>query len=111
MTAPRPGARAKAPDGAPLAFARAAVMHEGSECLEWPYGKTEGYGRLVVGGVLVYAHDLICSAWEGPMPANHECCHSCDNRACVNPFHLRWGTRQDNVDDMMARRGHWSQSV
>ena len=28
-------------------------------------------------------------------------CHSCRNRHCVNPNHLRWGTHQDNTDDMM----------
>lgn len=55
------------------------------------------------------AHELVLGAWDGPAPDGKECCHSCDNRACINPLHLRWGTRQDNVDDMMARRGHWRQ--
>ncbi len=32
--------------------------------------------------------------------------HSCDNRICVNPLHLRWGTNEENVKDMIDRKRH-----
>src|SRR5690606_13169392 len=36
-------------------------------------------------------------------PDGTEACHRCDNPPCVNPAHLYWGTRQDNIDDAYAR--------
>ena len=30
--------------------------------------------------------------------------HSCHNRLCINPEHLRWGTRSENTIDMYAAR-------
>ena len=32
--------------------------------------------------------------------------HSCDNKKCINPEHLRQGTHEDNMKDVVARRRH-----
>ena len=32
--------------------------------------------------------------------------HSCDNPICCNPDHLRWGSHQENMDDMKERERH-----
>jgi hypothetical protein len=34
--------------------------------------------------------------------------HTCDNRRCINPVHLKSGTYQNNTQDMLdKRRGRW----
>lgn len=46
-------------------------------------------------------------AWEAhnaePIPEGMHILHSCDNPRCFNPAHLRVGTHQENMDDMVAR--------
>lgn len=39
----------------------------------------------------------------GPIPVGLFILHSCDNRGCVNPAHLRPGTHDDNMLDKMTR--------
>lgn len=79
------------------------------EC--WPWTGSDngnGYGRIGD----EYAHRLSYKLHRGPIPDGIEVCHSCDAnyppgdtsyRCCVNPAHLFEGTRQDNVDDMVAK--------
>jgi hypothetical protein len=40
-----------------------------------------------------------------PAPANHGL-HGCDNSACWNPDHLRWGTHEQNMTDLQAVRNY-----
>lgn len=40
-----------------------------------------------------------------PAPANNAL-HSCDNKGCWNPGHLRWGTSADNARDYAQRWGY-----
>lgn len=112
MTAKRPGARAKAPDGAPLAFFEAAMLRETDECILWPFGKTEGYGAVWYDGKVRHAHVMACERANGPKPAHlDDAAHRCHDRGCINKRHLRWATRQENVDDMMEHSGHWRHAI
>jgi len=82
----------------------ALVNRSRLECWLWPFGHDSG-GYPVMsgfGGRATYA-SLILSGFPKPRPPNHFCLHSCDNRSCVNPDHLRWGSTQNNMDDMNSR--------
>lgn len=40
---------------------------------------------------------------NGPIAPRNFVIHSCDNPCCVNPEHLRQGTPQDNMSDMINK--------
>lgn len=93
-----------------LDFIAEVVQREpDGQCVPWP-GRfnPDGYARLYVAGEgTVTASHLVLEASgrpRPPAPGNHAL-HSCDTPLCVAPWHLRWGTHQENMDDRMARRG------
>lgn len=77
-------------------------------CWEWlGFVNEKGYGRVVVDGQKYAIHRYSWLLANGKLPAGL-LLHSCDNPRCVNIEHLREGTHQENVDDMIGRqRGHW----
>lgn len=76
-------------------------------CWIWTASKTQqGYGRI---GNL-RAHRLSWMLKYGSIPKGLDCCHTCDNEACVNPVHLFIGTRSDNVNDSVAK-GRWNRPL
>jgi hypothetical protein len=91
--------------GEPQRFACEVVESDTDACIPWPHCTTiDGYGRINVDGTTIGAHVHVATLAHGPKPsAEHECCHSCGNGhlGCVNPRHLYWGTRSDNVQDMI----------
>lgn len=74
---------------------------ETDECVLWPYATNgRGYGKFLRNKVLCYTHRLSCEMEHGLAPfPRAEAAHSCRNRHCFNPRHLRWATRAENAAD------------
>lgn len=74
------------------------------DCWIWKQSKKKAeYGRLSVNKRYYDAHCVSLTLWKGDRPEGHEGCHKCDNPPCVNPAHLFWGTRKDNVLDCIQK--------
>lgn len=96
-----------APRGAALAFLRDHVDYIGEECVLWPFKAQyrQGYGSVWFEGRLTGAHRLMCRLAHGEPPAGFEAAHACHNRLCVNPNHLRWSSRADNLAERRVPHG------
>ncbi len=76
-----------------------------SGCWEWQGYKQFGYGMVgqFNGQSECKAHRVSYWITTGIWP-KQMVLHSCDNRCCVNPEHLRQGTHKENVNDAVERR-------
>lgn len=80
------------------------------ECWLWQDAvRTDGYGVIQSSrGRIEAAHRVAYTLAYGDIPDGLWVLHRCDVKRCVNPQHLFLGTRQDNMDDMVAKRRHWA---
>lgn len=91
--------------GQGIDFVRSVVESSRKEkidnCIEYPYYKAgNGYGCLRYEGKYWRAHRLSLFLFTGENPEDMDCAHgSCHNRLCINPHHLSWKTRSENMQD------------
>lgn len=64
---------------------------------------TSGYGLIKCFGQMKGAHRLSHELYHGPIPENFCILHSCDNKKCVNPDHIRSGTHAENTHEAIER--------
>ena len=86
----------------------AKIEIDGNGCWEWLgcYGK-ERYGRFRrASGKTQSAHRASYEIFKEPVPDGLYVLHSCDNRWCVCPDHLRAGTLSENTQEAITR-GRW----
>jgi len=100
-------------DEIPNFFARLLSSSPSDECIIWPFAidTTNGYGTIGPKKYgTKYAHIYVCEKVHGPKPTSRSIvCHApiiCNQKACVNPSHIRWGTRRENALDMFLDRKH-----
>lgn len=76
-------------------------------CWTWKGYVEKGYGQYFFAGRMRGAHELALTFTTGEKRhPDLDTCHSCDVPLCCNPTHLRFDTRQSNVDDCVTRNRH-----
>jgi hypothetical protein len=78
------------------------------DCWEWMTSlDSKGYGQFNINQKQYRSHRISWELNNGKIPEGMCICHRCDNKKCVNPYHLFLGTQKDNMQDMARKGLHW----
>lgn len=87
-------------------FFQEALKANTPDCILWPYAQmTKGYGAIGMGGKKISTSRLMCLQAHGePLVEGVGAAHSCGNKLCINPRHLRWATQKENEADKILHQ-------
>jgi len=84
------------------------VKQRGYGCWEWKGARdSKGYARISFGvrkGRSTLAHRFSFELHYGRIPIGKFVLHKCHNPECVNPYHLKIGDHDENMNDMKISR-------
>lgn len=93
-------------------FNQKYIVDENTGCWNWiGYIEPNGYGHASFKDKTIRAHRLSYILFKGNLDENLVICHSCNNRSCVNPDHLREDTRKSNSIDMVNSKNQRQQKL
>lgn len=76
------------------------LLYNNISCKEWMGSSINGYGQISIHGITMGAHIAACMINNNFVrPDNLEVRHRCGNSLCVEPLHLEFGTRVENMED------------
>ena len=76
--------------------------HDG--CWIWTGREHNGYGVFSTKGGSKWAHRVSYAMFVGPIEAQMHIDHTCRNRLCVNPYHLKKVTPVENYEAIHRRK-------
>jgi hypothetical protein len=77
-----------------------AKVDKTETCWNWTATGSNGYGHFSLNRRSVGAHRFSFELVNPPIPAGMDIDHTCHNRSCVNPEHLRLATRKQNCENL-----------